>query len=179
MYNINNLKTMKSIIKDFTVAIVAMASCTALFAQNDVQQRTGKGQRMSREQFAVVQAKHIASELAFSDEVTEKFVKTYCEYQKEVWALEPRQGRSDKDKKELSEQESEKQIKARFARSEQILNIRKKYYEEYSKFLLQSQIEQVYEQESKVKKRLSRHGDGKRGKERRGKKTADVDIPSI
>ncbi len=161
---------MKSIIKALAVAVVAMASCTALFAQKSDQQRPDKGQRMSREQLAEVQAKHIASELDFSDDVTEQFVKTYCDYQKEVWALGPRPGRPDKDKRELSEQENEKRIKERFARSEQILSIRKKYYEEYSKFLTQSQIEQVYEQEHKVMERLSRHGDGPRGKEGRGKK---------
>lgn len=104
--------------------------------------------------------KHIANELAFSDAVTDKFVKTYCNYQKEIWALGPRQRPS---KQGMSEQENEERIKQRFAMSEKILNIRQKYYKEYSKFLTQTQIEKVYEQERKMMNRLAKRGQGKRG----------------
>lgn len=42
--------------------------------------------------------------------------------------------------------------------SEKILNIRQKYYKEYSKFLTQTQIERVYEQERKIMKRYAKRG---------------------
>ena len=144
---------MKHIIRTFVFAIMMIASCTTVFAQQNTQK-----QRMSREQLAEVQAKHIAGELAFSDAVTEKFVKTFCDCQKEIWALGPRQR---PDKQGMSEQENEERIKQRFAMSEKILNIRQKYYKEYSKFLTQTQIEKVYEQERKMMKRLANRG--KRG----------------
>ncbi len=144
---------MKHIIRTFVIAIMMIASCTTVFAQQNTQK-----QRMSREQLAEVQAKHIAGELAFSDAVTEKFVKTFCDCQKEIWALGPR---PRPDKQGMSEQENEELIKQRFAMSEKILNIRQKYYKEYSKFLTQAQIEKVYEQESKMMKRLANRG--KRG----------------
>ncbi len=144
---------MKYIIRTFIIAIMMIASCTTVFAQQNTQK-----QRMSREQLAEVQAKHIAGELAFSDAVTEKFVKTFCDCQKEIWALGPRQR---PDKQGMSEQENEERIKQRFAMSEKILNIRQKYYKEYSKFLSQAQIEKVYEQERKMMKRLANRG--KRG----------------
>ena len=145
---------MKHIIRTFVIAIMMIASCTTVFAQQNAQK-----QRMSREQLAEVQAKHIAGELAFSDAVTEKFVKTFCDCQKEIWALGPR---PRPGKQGMSEQENEERIKQRFAMSEKILNIRQKYYKEYSKFLTQAQIEKVYEQERKMMNRLANRG--KRGK---------------
>ena len=141
---------MKHIIRTFVIAIMMIASCTTVFAQQNTQK-----QRMSREQLAEVQAKHIAGELAFSDAVTGKFVKTFCDCQKEIWALGPR---PRPGKQGMSEQENEERLKQRFAMSEKILNIRQKYYKEYSKFLTQAQIEKVYEQERKMMKRLANRG---------------------
>ena len=145
---------MKHIIRTFVIAIMMIASCATVFAQQNTQK-----QRMSREQLAEVQAKHIAGELAFSDAVTGKFVKTFCDCQKEIWALGPR---PRPGKQGMSEQENEERLKQRFAMSEKILNIRQKYYKEYSKFLTQAQIEKVYEQERKMMNRLANRG--KRGK---------------
>ncbi len=146
---------MKQIIRTLVVAIMMIASCATVFAQQNAQQHPNQKQRISREQLAEVQARHIAGELAFSDAVAEKFVKTYCDCQKEIWALGPRQ-RSNRQG--MSEQENEERIKQRFAMSEKILNIRQKYYNEYSKFLTQAQIEKVYEQERKMMNRLAKRG---------------------
>lgn len=146
---------MKQIIRTLVVAIMMIASCATVFAQQNAQQRPNQKQRISREQLAEVQARHIAGELAFSDAVAEKFVKTYSDCQKEIWALGPRQ-RSNRQG--VSEQENEERIKQRFAMSEKILNIRQKYYNEYSKFLTQAQIEKVYEQERKMMNRLAKRG---------------------
>ena len=146
---------MKYIIRTFVIAIMMIASCATIFAQQNTSQRPNQKQRISREQLAEVQAKHIANELAFGDAVTEKFVNTYCNYQKEIWALGPRQR---PNKQGLSEQENEERIKQRFAMSEQILKIRQKYYTEYSKFLTQAQIIKVYEQERKMRTRLAKRG---------------------
>ena len=150
---------MKSNVRTFVVAIMMIASCATAFAQQNTTQRTGQKQRMSREQLAEVQAKHIANELAFSDAIAEKFVKTYCDCQKEIWAIGPRQR---PNKHNASEQENEERIKQRFATSEKVLEIRQKYYKEYSKFLTQSQIEKVYEQERKIMNRLAKRGHGNR-----------------
>lgn len=146
---------MNSIIRTFVITILMIASCATVFAQQSTPQTQKQKQRISREQLAEVQAKHIAGELAFSDAVTDKFVKTYCNCQKEIWALGPRQRHN---KQGLSERENEERIKQRFAISEKILNIRQKYYKEYSKFLTQAQIEKVYEQERKMMNRLAKRG---------------------
>ena len=70
-------------------------------------------------------------------------------------------------KQGMSEQENGERIKQRFAMSEKILNIRQKYYKEYSKFLTQTQIEKVYEQERKMMNRLAKRGQ-KRSTQKRG-----------
>lgn len=132
------------------MAVIITISCANAFAQQPNRQ-----QRMSREQLAETEAKYIAQKLAFSDAVTEKFVTTYCNYQKEIWALGPRHR---PNKQEASEQDNERLIKQRFAISEKILNIRRKYYKEYSEFLTQTQIEKVYEQERKIKNRQAKRG---------------------
>lgn len=144
---------MNSIIRTFVITILMIASCATVFAQQSTKQRPNQKRHISREQLAEVQAKHIAGELAFSDAITDKFVKTYCNYQKEIWALGPRQR---PNKQALSEQENEERIKQRFAMSEKILNIRQKYYKEYSKFLTQTQIEKVYEQERKMMNHIAK-----------------------
>lgn len=146
---------MKPSIRTLIIAIMMITSCATVFAQQSNPRRPNKEQRISREQLAEVQAKHIASTLAFNDAVTEKFVKTYCNYQKEIWALGPR---IRPGKQAMSEQENEERIKQRFAMSEKILDIRKKYYKEYSKFLSQAQIEKVYEQERLMMNRLAKRG---------------------
>lgn len=102
-------------------------------------------QRMSREQLAETQAKYIARELAFDDNLSSQFVTTYCECQKEVWALGPRSG------KDCSMQE-------RFDRSQKLLDIRQKYYRLYSRFLTDRQIENVYKLEWRMMHRMqSKH----------------------
>ena len=146
---------MKYLVRTFIIAIMMIASCATVFAQQNAPQHANQKQRISREQLAEVQAKHIAGELAFSDAVTKKFVKSYCNYQKEIWALGPRQR---PNKQGLSEQENEERIKQRFAMSEKILNVRQKYYKEYSKYLTQTQIEKVYELERQMMNRLAKRG---------------------
>jgi len=102
-------------------------------------------QRMSREQLAETQAKYIARELAFDDNLSSQFVTTYCECQKEIWALGPRSG------KDCSMQE-------RFDRSQKLLDIRQKYYRLYSRFLTDRQIENVYKLERRMMHRMqSKH----------------------
>lgn len=138
---------MKHTIKTLALAIIMILSCTVTFAL----QKNNK-QRISHEQLAETQAKEIAGELALNDETTAKFVSTFCNYQKEIWALGPRQPRN---RKVGTEKDSEERIKQKFERSEDILKIRQKYYKEYSKFLTQSQIEKMYKSERKMMKRLA------------------------
>lgn len=158
---------MQKLIRTFVIALMMTVACAASFAQPNPAQK-----RISREQLAELQAKHIAHELAFTDDVTEKFVKTFCDYQQEIWALRPRTKSANDNKPRMSEQDSVARIKQRFERSEKILGIRQKYYKEYSKFLTQAQIEQVYKQERLTRKHLAKrmNKDGKGKADRKSRK---------
>lgn len=142
---------MTRIIRTLLIVIMMVASNVVAIAQQPNRQ-----QQVSREQLAEIEAKHIAHELAFSDAVSGKFVATYCNYKKDIWVLGPRLRPNRRGG--ASEQYNEERIKQRFARSEKILNIRQKYYKEYSKFLTQTQIEKVYEQERMLMKRHAKRG---------------------
>ena len=109
---------------------------------------------MSREQLAEKQAKYIASELALDDATTQKLINTYCDYQKEVWALGPKMKHQNAS---TTDAEAEQEIKARMERSQKILDLREKYYKEYRKFLSPKQIQRVYELEQQTMRRLARH----------------------
>lgn len=134
----------------FRILLFAMALTT--FCAGSYAQRNSR-QRMTREQLAETQAKYIVKEMAMDDATAERFTTTFCRFQKEIWALGPRPGRESSNH---SDTETEQTIADRFAHTQKILDLRKKYYVEYSKFLTQKQIERVYELERRMMNRLSR-----------------------
>lgn len=149
---------MKIYMRLFLMTVLVTISSIATFAQN----ANGDHQRLSREQLAEKQAQYIAGQVKMDKDKTARFVDTYCQYQKEVWALGPRQPRKANDG------ESEAHIKQRFERSQHILDLRQRYYEKYSKFLSASEIEQVYQLERHMMKRLANRGsNGRRGGHKR------------
>lgn len=131
---------MKQLFRVILIAIMVMASGATAVAQNN------SGQRLSREELAAKQAQYIAHELALDDPTANKYVETYCQYQREIWALGPRKGLTTEQ---------------RFDRSQKILDLRKKYYHIYSGFLSEQQIDKAYKLEKKLLDRMSR-GKGKR-----------------
>lgn len=147
---------MEKIIRTLLLAVMMTACCVTTNAQDK-----GK-QRISREQLAEAQARHIAQQLAFDDETTAKFVDTYSRCQKEVWSLAPRKrvgkGASKNDR------ETEEAIEERFDRSQKLLDIRKKYYKEYSKFLTPKQIQRVYSIEKNMMKRLGKNANRRKNR---------------
>ena len=146
---------MKNIVRIALCAIMMAVCTTAVQAQNN----QSNEQRMSREQLAEAQAKHISHELALDDATSKKFIETYIDYQKDVWALGPRLSRNQQQAK--TEVEAEQAIKQRMERSQKILDLREKYYKRYSQFLTQKQIERVYELEREAMQRLSKRGQGR------------------
>jgi len=135
-----------------SMMVIAIAM---LFSSNNTFAQSNNQQRLSREELAEKQARHIAHDLALDDATTQKYVATYCAYQKEVWALGPRVKRHQSEN--ATEAEAEQANKARMEQSQKILDLREKYYKEYSKFLTQKQIERAYELEQQTMRRLARH----------------------
>ena len=144
------MKTAFRLILLLLVAIVATAQISA---------KNNKNERMTREELAMAQANHIARELAFDEATTKKFVDTYCRCQQEIWALGP--GRRAARQRCISDGNASPICK-RFERSQKILDIRKKYYGEYSGFLTDAQIERVYQLEKSMMGRLATHRRGNR-----------------
>lgn len=134
------------------VIICLLLLCTVLPAMTASAQKGDRRQRVSREQLADIQARHIIKELALDDKTGDKFLETYRNFQREIWALGPRNRVREKS---LSDAEAEQSIEQRFDMSEKILKIRRKYYGEYSKFLTQEQIQRVYELERQMMRRLA------------------------
>ena len=132
---------MKNMIKILVLAVAMITFNVSTYAQKS------ERQRMTREQLAEAQAHFIADEMAMDDTTAKQFVETFCQFQKDIWALGPR---PKKDISTCTDEEAEQAIKERFAHSQKILNLRQKYYEEYSKFLSQKQIGRVYELERKM-----------------------------
>ncbi len=150
---------MKRIIRMLFLAVVMAALCGTANAQKS------EKQRMSREQLAEVQARHIARQLAFDDKTTAKFVDTYTRCQKEIWTLAPRN--KDRRGTAKTDAETEKAMKERFERSQKLLDIREKYYEEYGKFLTPKQIQRVYAIEKNMMNRLGKRAGRRNGRARR------------
>lgn len=141
--------------------ILLLAAAFTFTNQLSAQPRKG-AERISREQLAVKQARHISEQLCLSPEVSERFINTYMKCQHEIWNLGPRQGNPRKGP--LSDSQTDSVIQSRFNHSQKILNIRKKYYAEYSKFLTARQIERVYDLERQMMKRLSRRANKTAGR---------------
>ena len=129
------------------LATIMMASGATAVAQNN------SGQRLSREELATKQAQYIAHELALDESTTNKYVETYCQYQRDVWALGPRKGLTTEQ---------------RLDRSQKILDLRKKYYHIYSGFLSEQQIDKAYKLEKKLLDRMGKvYGKRKNHRNRR------------
>ena len=110
-------------------------------------------QRMTCEQLAQTQARHICNELALDEEKSTKFCNEYCNYMKELWAIGPKVGK--KQRTDMTDAQAETQNKQDFERSQKILDLRQKYYKRYSTFLTQRQIQRVYEIEKQMRYRLA------------------------
>lgn len=137
---------MKNTIRLFLLVVALTTLSATVSAQNS-------RQRLTREQLAEAQAKHIAKDMSMNDETSQRFIDTFCRFQREIWALGPRPKQKHR---QMTDEEAEKALKDRFAHSRKILDLRQKYYAIYSEFLTQKQIQRVYELERQMMNRLSK-----------------------
>jgi Spy/CpxP family protein refolding chaperone len=149
---------MKKVFRILLTTVMMVAFSVGVSAQEANAQKPSKKQRMSREQMAEMQAKHIARQLALDDATSKKFVETFGAYQKDIWALRPQGKEMRKNRAEMTDAEAEKAIKEQFDHSQKVLSLRQEYYNKYSKFLSAKQIQRVYELEKQSMNRLSKRG---------------------
>ena len=137
---------MKNIIRLMLLAVALTALSGAASAQ-------GNKQRLTREQLAEVQAKHIAQEMAMDEATSQRFIETFRQFQRDIWALGPRPKHPND---QMTEEETGQALKGRLIHSRKRLDLRQKYYTIYSEFLTQKQIRHVYELERQMMERLSK-----------------------
>ena len=94
--------------------VIAMMTVTT----NVCAQAPNQKQRLSREQLAEKQAQYISRNLGLDEKTNAKFIETYTDYQKEVWALGPRPHHKKGEMK--TDAQTEQEIKQRFEMSEKI-----------------------------------------------------------
>lgn len=137
-----------------TLCLTLTGSVTSQAQQHSRSERT-----ITREELAEKQARYIAHTIALDTKTTERFVKTYGDYQKEIWALGPRLSH-----RKQSGGETDSNMRQRFERSKQILAIREKYYNIYRQFLTPKQIDRVYELERQMMRQLEHRHSQRRGR---------------
>lgn len=151
--------------KIFMVCIaLLMGSQVALFAQ---EAKKPERKRPTQEQIQQMQCNQIIKALTLDDATAAKFTPVYTKYMEEMRAVR-RMGQPEKADKKVegnkagenknvanrpapkpmpTDAEVEASIKARFAQSRKMLDIREKYYNEFRKFLSPKQIQKMYNME--------------------------------
>lgn len=139
--------------------------CAALLCAMSPAAQHPKAQRHkpSKTEMAQKQASRIADELSLADETRDRFIATFVNCQQEIWSC-----RGRKCGKVTSDAQADSLIRARFDQSQRALDLRRRYYDEYRKFLTPRQINRVYELERDMMKHI---GDRKRPAGSRAKET--------
>jgi len=126
--------------------------CLALLSLSAGAQPQGfRPERMSDDELLRIQTSDIASFLNFKGKTRERFIKEYTTFRKEIDAI----AKNSLPPKDIrSEDEIDKAIKKNFEVSEQILQIRKKYYNKFKEFMKPSQIQMMYRIENEAGRRM-------------------------
>lgn len=135
-----------------TRILILMATC--LFASQtfiNAQQKEQPRQRPTFEQMAQMKAERLAGELALDDKTAEKFIQTYIGYLTENRDLRKVQGECKAEAKTPGERRAfksdadvEKMLLGRFDQRQKKLDLDRKYYEKFRKFLGPKQIMKMY-----------------------------------
>lgn len=141
-------------------AIVLMVLAIIVCADRAEARAPKDDRRASREQLADRQSRLIAEKLGLSSETAARFIDTYKRCQKEIWELGSQRG--GKRRGAMTEEQTDSLLKARFDHRQKLLDIRRKYYEEYSTFLTPKQIERVYKMERRMMERLNKRRESRR-----------------
>jgi len=160
-------------------AVFFLGNVCSLSAQNN--EARVKKQRPTPEQVMKMQVNQMVSRLMLDDATAAKFVSVYEKYLTELrncrlMNRQLKRGTAAVDstaarvpKQDLTDAEVEKLLKNRFAQSRKMLDIREKYYGEFSKILSQKQILKIYQQEQSNMHHFRKEFDRRKGlKQRQG-----------
>ena len=141
------------------MAVLLMGSQMTLSAQNTDNKQ--KKQRPTPEQMVQMQTKQIVNTLMLDDATAAKFTPVYEKYLKELreCRMMTHKARTEKTKAQGTDANAKKErpsmtddeiatmLRNQFTQSRKMLDIREKYYNEFSKILSQKQILKIYQQE--------------------------------
>ena len=162
------------------MAALMIGSLATISAQNKVNK--DKKQRPTQEQMIQMQTERMVKSLMLDDATAAKFTPMYEKYLKEVreCRMMNHKPRVKKDapqgtdangaapqKPAMTDADIAQQIKGQFTQSRKMLDIREKYYNDFSKILSQKQIMKIYQMErscaDKFKKEFERRKGHKPG----------------
>ncbi len=103
------------------------------------------------EKFFNAKVTELVQRLEMSDEQKEQFIPVYRRYCDEVRAV---WGQHKKPQKPLTDEEKLERTKLRMERQQQIQAVRVKYIDEFGKVLSPKQVNQFYEVEDNIQKKL-------------------------
>ena len=134
----------------FAALALAMVAGPAFAQDNDARLER---ERKRTEQNAVKQATQIAKTLKFDNEVKDDFTVLYTEYQ--LALADAQRGDADqrggrRNNNSLTDEEVESNILAGFARERRVIDVREQYYREFRKILTPTQIQDVYDADSRT-----------------------------
>ena len=154
-----------------------LGSQMTLSAQN--KENKERKQRPTPEQMMQMQTNQMVKALMLDDATAAKFTPIYQKYLKELrecrmMNFKPRaskdvaQGAEANTAKEtpkpvMTDAEIAKMLKDQFAQSRKMLDIREKYYNEFSKILSQKQIMKIYQQEKSNMNKFRKEFDRRKG----------------
>lgn len=180
---IKKVKIMKTKFMYAVMAVMLLGSQMSLSAQN--KENKERKQRPTQEQMIQMQTTQMVKTLMLDDATAAKFTPVYEKYLNELreCRMMNRKPRTDKDKANATEANTGKvepkpvmtdaeiatMLKNQFAQSRKMLDIREKYYNEFSNILSQKQIMKLYQQEKnnmgKFRKEFERRKGQKHGQQ--------------
>ena len=157
------------------MAVLLMGSQMTLSAQNTDNKQ--KKQRPTPEQMVQMQTKQIVNTLMLDDATAAKFTPVYEKYLKELreCRMMTHKARTEKTKAQGTDANAKKErpsmtddeiatmLRNQFTQSRKMLDIREKYYNEFSKILSQKQIMKIYQQEKSNMNKFRKEFDRRKG----------------
>lgn len=156
---------MKTLIRHLLLITILATAPIAIAA--DKKDGNKRPDPAKRENFAKAQAEEIAKKLELNPELSARFTETYLQCQKEMWELK-KDNRPVAKPDEMTEEQAKAANEAQLNNQTRFLELRKKYYDAYSKFLTQKQIYRANQIERRMMDRMMQKG-GPHGKNAPGK----------
>ena len=151
-----------------------LGSQMSLSAQNNDNRE--KKQRPTQEQMVQMQTNQMVKTLMLDDATAAKFTPVYEKYLNELrecrmMNIKPRVKKDATQATEatktprsaMTDADIAKMLKDQFAQSRKMLDIREKYYNEFSKILSQKQILKIYQQEKSNANKFKKEFDRRKG----------------